>query len=170
MLKLILLFTMVPAIELYFLLEAGDAIGGFNTIMIVVLTGIIGARLARVQGAQVIAKMQSTVGQGQMPADALLEGFLVFGGGLLLLTPGFFTDFIGLSLIFPLTRLLYIRNFKTALEKKMKDGSFKVYQYGAGSAGGGFRYSNNQQSSNEKPRVYEQGGHEVIDVSAERKD
>jgi UPF0716 protein FxsA len=157
--------------ELWLLFRAGAVIGGVNTLFVVILTGIIGAGLAKNQGRAILGKIQKDMSQGKMPADQLIHGFLVFAGGLLLLTPGFFTDFIGLSLVFPLTRSLYISNFKKGLEKRIKNGSVQFYY---SQSGGGFSGSNpfggqankpEQEAGNQK-RVYRQGGHDVIDVDA----
>ena len=158
--------------ELWLLFRAGAVIGGVNTLFVVILTGIIGAGLAKNQGRAILGKIQKDMAQGQMPADQLIHGFLVFAGGLLLLTPGFFTDFVGLSLVFPLTRSLYISNFKKGLEKRMKNGSVQFYysQSGGGFSSGANPFGSdprNQHRETDQPkRVYRQGGHDVIDVDA----
>ena len=81
---LVLLFTIIPAIEIYLLINIGGALGGVNTILIVVITGIVGAGLAKSQGLAIINKIQKDIGAGQLPADQIIHGLLVFGGGLLL--------------------------------------------------------------------------------------
>lgn len=106
MLNLFFLFTVIPAIELYLLLQLGAMFGPFNTFALVVVTGIVGARLARREGVAVLSSLQSELAQGIPPTGRLVEGALVFGGGLLLVTPGILTDVAGLSMIFPLTRQL----------------------------------------------------------------
>lgn len=174
MLPLFLLFIFIPAVELYFLIQAGEVIGGFNTFMLVVLTGIIGAGLAKSQGQLILMKIQKEMAEGRTPADQMIHGLLVFVGGLLLLTPGFFTDFFGLSLIFPLTRKFYINSVKRGFEAQMKSGKVKFYGSGAGFSGAwssGSRtnpFEKNTQS--QQRRVYQQNGHDVIDVEAERSD
>lgn len=159
----------MPVIELYFLFQAGSVIGGLNTIFIVILTGIVGAGLAKNQGRAILSNIQTEMAAGKMPADQLIHGFLVFAGGLLLLTPGFVTDIIGIALVFPLTRILFIGSFKSALEKKMKAGSVQFY-YQSGAGGSYQTYSNQQKPQSEQNRVYQQNGHQVIDVEAERED
>ena len=88
-LALLLLFTVIPALEIFLFIEIGGQIGAFNTFMIVIVTGIVGAALAKSQGLQIIQKIQTELNDGKLPADQFFHGLLVFGGGLLLLTPGF---------------------------------------------------------------------------------
>ncbi|MBT3583645.1 MAG: FxsA family protein [Halobacteriovoraceae bacterium] len=101
---LLILFTAVPALEFYLLFEIGSAIGAPETFAIIIVTGIAGAYLAKSQGLAILQKIQQELAQGQMPGRPILHGFLVFGGGLLLLTPGFLTDILGLCLVTPGTR------------------------------------------------------------------
>jgi len=103
---LIILFTIIPAIELGLLIHVGNYIGTGNTIMIIIFTGILGAHLARLQGILVIRNVQHSVERGQVPTDAMMDGLMIFIGGALLLTPGFLTDVIGFLLLIPLSRRL----------------------------------------------------------------
>jgi len=99
--RLLLLFTLVPLIELALLIEIGQKIGLWNTIAIVVLTGFIGAALARSEGFGIISRIQSELASGQLPGDSLIDGALVLAGALLLLTPGLITDAFGFALLLP---------------------------------------------------------------------
>lgn len=101
---LLVLFIVVPAMEIGLFILAGKTVGGFTTIALIIATGIFGAYLAKRQGLEVIRKLQEQVRFGYPPGEALLEGVCVLVGGLLLVTPGFITDIIGLFLILPLTR------------------------------------------------------------------
>lgn len=105
--KLFLLFTIIPIAELYILVFVGEQIGTLNTIIIVVLTGMIGASFAKAQGGMVLGKIKSDLAQGMMPRKELMEGGLILAGGIMLITPGIMTDALGFSLIFPLTRMFY---------------------------------------------------------------
>lgn len=120
---LILLFTLVPALEIYLFINVGSFIGGFNTIVIVILTGIVGAALAKSQGLSILNKIQRDLSKGLLPADQLIHGLLVFGGGLLLLTPGFLTDILGLSMVFPGTRHIIVSKLKNKFEQGVKNGN-----------------------------------------------
>ena len=114
---LILLFTIVPIVELTLLIKIGHYLGVFNTIAIVILTGVTGAYLARMQGLHILSRIQEDVNQGIMPADKLFDGFLILCSGILLLTPGLLTDIVGLLSLLPLTRNL----FKQWLKRKAED-------------------------------------------------
>lgn len=98
------MFIVVPALEIGLFILAGKTIGGFTTIALIIATGILGAFLAKQQGLGVLRKMQEQMRFGYPPGEALIEGVCVLFGGLLLLTPGFVTDFAGLLLILPPTR------------------------------------------------------------------
>jgi len=107
LLKLFLLFTLIPIAEVYLLIEIGERIGFLNTVLIVVLTGVTGASFAKSQGGMIIGKIKANLNQGVMPREEMVEGVLILAGGIMLITPGIMTDIFGLSLIFPLTRLYY---------------------------------------------------------------
>ncbi len=102
--KLLIVFTIVPVIELYVLIEAGRQIGVGATILMVFLTGIAGAYLARSQGFNLINRIQMELNQGRIPAEEMMDGAMILAGGLLLLTPGFCTDLFGFCLLTPVTR------------------------------------------------------------------
>jgi UPF0716 protein FxsA len=107
---LLVLFIVVPAIELWGLISVGKVIGGWSTVILVILTSFIGAWLSKQQGMQVLRLLQLQLSRGQMPTDVLVDGALVLAGGILLLTPGFFTDLVGLVLLIPYTRMI-VRHF-----------------------------------------------------------
>ena len=102
--KLFLAFTLIPAIELYLLMSLGAIIGPLNTVLLILVTGVIGAGLAKREGFSVLLSLQTELQQGLPPAERLMEGALIVVGGILLITPGVLTDAIGFSLILPLTR------------------------------------------------------------------
>lgn len=113
---LILLFTAVPIMELALLIKIGQIWGLRNTLALVVLTGIFGAILLKIQGINVLRRINNELSQGIIPSDALFDGFFIFCGGLLLITPGVLTDFLGLLMLFPLTGKL----FKYWVKQKIK--------------------------------------------------
>lgn len=125
-LTLFLLFTVIPFIELYLLVLIGGKIGFLHTLGFIVLTAMIGAALARSQGFRVIGEIQSAMNQGKIPARELLHGALVLAGGLLLLTPGFLTDFVGFSLLVPLLRRFYVQRIYDYFSRRMKPPSIRV--------------------------------------------
>ena len=103
---LIILFTVLPALELAVLIKVGAHIGAANTISIILLTGIAGAYLARLEGFAVLRSIQHSLNNGVMPTEEMLNGVLILIGGILLLTPGFITDGCGFILLIPWTRQL----------------------------------------------------------------
>ena len=114
---LLLLFTVVPAVELLLLIEVGTHIGAAPTLMIIVLTGVVGATLARIQGLAVLGKIQAQLNRGELPTEDMLHGVMILIGGLVLLTPGFLTDAFGFLLLFPLTRDIIKQVLKRQLQR-----------------------------------------------------
>jgi UPF0716 protein FxsA len=103
---LLLLFLLVPMLEIYLLIVVGGIIGALPTVMLVVLTAVIGAALARHQGLATLQRLQAAMARGEAPAIEILEGVLLLVGALLLLTPGFFTDALGFACLLPPSRRL----------------------------------------------------------------
>jgi len=103
---IVLLFIVLPFVELTLLLRIGSEIGALNTIGIVIATGVIGGYLAKREGLAVWRRFQAKLASGAPPGDELLDGVIVLASGALLITPGVITDAIGLLGLFPPTRLL----------------------------------------------------------------
>ena len=123
MLRLFALFTIIPTLELYLLFQLGAQIGAGTTIWLVIVTGFIGASMAKREGKAVIEQLKADAAKGIPPADHLVEGLMVFAGGLLLVTPGVMTDIVGFSLILPFTRKVlapFVRNWAV---KRFTSGS-----------------------------------------------
>lgn len=102
--RLLFLFVVVPLIELSLLIKLGKYLGTLNTVLIVILTGILGASFARSQGANIISRIRNSMSRGEIPGEEMIQGLLILAGGLMLITPGFITDLIGFALILPLSR------------------------------------------------------------------
>ncbi|MDT8272216.1 MAG: FxsA family protein [Desulfomonilia bacterium] len=115
-LKLFLLFTLIPIVEIYLLIRVGEHIGAGNTIALVIITGITGAYLARVQGLQILSRIRRNLDAGIMPSGELIDALLVLVAGIVLITPGFMTDCIGFLLLIPPTRLLLKRELAKRLD------------------------------------------------------
>lgn len=120
--RLLIIFTVVPIVELYVLIEAGRQIGPGATIAMIFLTGIAGAYLARSQGFNIINRIQNELNKGTLPAEELFDGAMILAGGLLLLTPGFCTDLFGFCLLTPVTRSFMKVWLKKWLDKKIRNG------------------------------------------------
>ncbi len=115
--RLLILFTVVPLIELALLIKLGNRIGLWPTIFIVIATGVLGAALARSQGTQVIGAIRAEVAEGRPPTESLINGLLVLVGGVVLLTPGLLTDLLGFSLLIPFTRNWFKKKLQSRLRK-----------------------------------------------------
>lgn len=121
-LRLLLLFTVVPLIELALLIQIGRVIGLAATIAIVLLTGIVGATLARWQGLATLRRVQTEMAEGRVPTDALVDGLLILVAGAVLFTPGLITDTIGFLLLIPPTRAAVRRALVDAFRRRVQPG------------------------------------------------
>ncbi|HKL27177.1 MAG TPA: FxsA family protein [Desulfuromonadales bacterium] len=124
--RLLILFTCIPLLELYVLLEAGRQIGLFWTVLLILATGVSGAWLARTQGLEIVRRIQLQMSQGEMPGAVLLDGVMVLVGGLLLLTPGFCTDLIGFTCLVPLTRSFWRNLLTTWVRRNVEQGNIRI--------------------------------------------
>ncbi len=106
---LIILFLLVPLVEIYLLIEIGRVIGALTTVALCVLTAIAGGILLRFQGLSTMQRAQLSMARGEPPALEMLEGVALLIGGGLLLTPGFATDAIGFLCLLPWTRRALVR-------------------------------------------------------------
>ncbi len=157
--RLFLLFTIIPLVELAILMKLGSMFGVFHTIAVVILTGIIGAYLARDQGLRVINEIQTTLAKGRVPADPLIEGALILVASAFLLTPGVLTDICGFALVMPLSRKV-IRDFlKAYFAEKIAKGF-----YSAGQSGGSWFYSKTYSGDLRKEKRIGKDDDDVIDV------
>jgi UPF0716 protein FxsA len=125
--RLILIFVVVPLIEILLLIEIGSRIGALNTILIIVLTGILGASMMRQQGFTIIRNIQRDLSEGRMPTGELINGALVLVGGIVLLTPGFFTDAVGFILLVPTTRALIRKKIQLLIQRKIESGDIHIF-------------------------------------------
>ena len=98
------LFIAMPIVEIALLLRVGDAVGWAPTLLIVIATAVVGSGMLRQQGLATINKARQRLDAGELPAKQMLEGMLIMVGGVLLLTPGFVTDFFGFLCLIPFTR------------------------------------------------------------------
>ena len=114
--KLFLAFTIIPVSEIYILIAIGGQIGILPSIALVILTGIVGASLARSQGLQTLGRIRDSFQQGVVPGEELLNALLIAIAGIVLLTPGFLTDAAGLFLLIPATRTLCREWLKRRME------------------------------------------------------
>lgn len=100
----LLLFILVPAIEIAVLIQVGGAIGASWTLVLILATAMVGYRLLRIQGFETLWRGQQKMARGELPAAELVEGLILAFCGALLLTPGFITDAIGFAGLVPALR------------------------------------------------------------------
>jgi UPF0716 protein FxsA len=116
---LVLLFIVVPLVELYVIIQVGEAIGVWWTLALLLADSILGSVLMRSQGRSAWRRFQLAVSESRVPAREVLDGVLVIFGGAFLLTPGFVTDIIGVFLLLPPTRALVRRGLVRRLVPRM---------------------------------------------------
>ena len=124
--RLLLLFTVVPIVELYLLIRLGTVIGVVPTVALVIVTGALGASLARWQGLGVIGRISEDLAQGRLPTDALIDGLLILIAGALLLTPGLITDALGFFLLVPQGRAVVRKAVARRLARRTVAGDHEV--------------------------------------------
>ncbi len=156
--KLFLLFTATPLVELAILIKLGEVFGFFHTFALVIITGAIGAWLARSQGVKVVNEFRQSVDEGAMPADPLIEGLMIVVGGAFLVTPGVITDLLGFALVIPFTRKLLRRFVKRYIRE-----NFEISTSGFNNTQG-FYYTNRNREFRQEEKTSKYNDDDVIDV------
>ena len=119
---LFLLFIVVPIVELFIIVQVAGAIGVVETIGLLILVSVVGTWLLKQQGVAAWRRFRRTLQEERMPTDEITDGALIMFGGALLLTPGFLTDLLGLSLLFPPSRAVVRRAARRSVEQRMGGG------------------------------------------------
>jgi UPF0716 protein FxsA len=127
--KLFLAFTLIPALEIFLFIEIGKSIGTLNTFVLVILSGFAGAWLAKMQGLETMMRVRRNLDNGIMPAEELIDALIIFGAGIVLLTPGFFTDIVGLLLLFPPSRFHFKRFLRRRFDHWVQQGNVQVRRF-----------------------------------------
>ncbi|MFO6423105.1 FxsA family protein [Motilimonas sp. KMU-193] len=117
--RLFLLFTTTSLLEIFILVKVGGILGAWPTIGLVIVTALVGSSLVRSQGIQTMFKVQQRMNQGEMPGQQLVEGMMLVIAGVLLVTPGFVTDFLGLMLLQPSIRAHLAKAAMSKLQVQM---------------------------------------------------
>jgi len=124
-LRLFLLFTLFPILEILILMQISALLGPLSAIILVVGTGFAGASLAKIQGFQTVQRIRENMKQGIMPGDEVFDAFLIFVAGVLLITPGLISDVSGIILLMPNTRARVKRYLVNAIDKRIKNGTLR---------------------------------------------
>ncbi len=133
--KLFLAFVVLPLADLYLLVKVAGRIGLLETVALVVVTGVVGGLVARLQGLNTLRKIQIKLAKRQSPSDELADGALILVGGALLVTPGLITDLLGFLLLLPFTRPFVRRMLQRYLRGRVEVVRHEA-GWGGGSAGG----------------------------------
>ena len=118
--RLILLFTVIPIVELIVLIEIGSRLGTVVTLLLLLGTALLGAALARHEGLKTLRRVQSKLADGIMPDEELLDGVLILVAGVMLLTPGLLTDVWGVFLLVPASRRVVKRWVRRFLRQRLQ--------------------------------------------------
>ena len=128
MIYLLLIFIVLPVIEISLFIQFGDALGTINTILLIFLTAGIGVYLVRQQGFNTLRKMQQEIQNQELPVRSLFDGFVILISGILLLIPGFFTDTIGFMGLIPITRFFIGKTLIGIFIKNRSNFAYKSKQ------------------------------------------
>ncbi|ERM58891.1 MULTISPECIES: FxsA family protein [Vibrio] len=123
---LLLLFIFVPIIEIGLFIQVGGFLGLWPTIALVLITAFVGASLVRSQGIQTLMSVQGRLQQGEMPAQQILEGVMLAVAGVLLLTPGFMTDALGMLVLLPAPRAMIAKKMMEKMVVTNMSGGFQA--------------------------------------------
>ena len=132
---LVVLFVVVPLLEIYVLIQVGQVIGPWWTILLLVLDSVIGAWLVRREGGRAWRALTTALQTGRMPARELADGALILVGGTLMLTPGFVTDVFGFAAILPFTRPFARRLLTGLVARRLIGAARNARRPGPGSGG-----------------------------------
>ena len=116
---MLILFTVVPAVELAILLKLAQLVNWGPTVALILVTGMLGAWLARREGVKTLSRIQADLQAGVAPTDALVEGVLILAAGLLLVTPGILTDLVGFAILIGPIRRRVRRRLAEALKRRI---------------------------------------------------
>lgn len=129
---LLVMFIFVPIIEIALFVQVGGMIGMWPTIALVLITAFVGASLVRSQGIQTLMSVQSKMQQGELPAQQIVEGVMLAVSGVLLLTPGFMTDALGMLILLPAPRAMLAKQIMSRVKVNGLGGSQGGFHAGFG--------------------------------------
>tara|TARA_B100000965_G_C18973776_1_gene490959 strand:- start:67 stop:480 length:414 start_codon:yes stop_codon:yes gene_type:complete len=122
---ILLIIILVPIIEIYLFIQIGGQIGAFNTISLIFITAFVGILYARFEGINTLKSGMSQLLKNEVPFYEIISGAAIAFASILLIMPGFATDFIGLLIIFPFTRKIFLKRFdKKFYKRKQKKEDF----------------------------------------------
>lgn len=123
---LIALFIGLPIIELVLLVKIHEAVGFGPTLLLILLTGVVGATMVRRQGIALLFKIRQEMQRGNMPAPQMIDGIMLVVAGAFLITPGLITDTAGFALLIPFVRKALRGWIRKKLEEKVRNGHIQI--------------------------------------------
>lgn len=126
--QLLVIFILIPLIELFLLIEIGRQIGALSTLLIIICTGFLGAFLARHQGLSILFQIQNELANGRLPASQLVDGIIILLAGAVLITPGVLTDALGFLCLIPATRRVIKNMLLHWFEKAVQQRRIQFYR------------------------------------------
>ena len=124
--RLVILFTVLPLIELAVLIRIGTWIGALNTILLVIATAVVGASLAKREGLSTLSKIRLNMSRGIVPGDDLLDGLLILIAAVVLITPGLLTDIFGFAVLIRPSRRWIKNRLKRVVKRHIDKGSMEI--------------------------------------------
>jgi UPF0716 protein FxsA len=124
------LLFLFPLLELYILFKISAYLGAFQTVALVVFSALLGLVLARFEGLKTLQQISQSLSQGIVPAEEMVDGVLIFVGGILLITPGVLTDLFALVLLIPYTRTIFKRWLRRRFDRVIAAGNVRLDYYG----------------------------------------
>ena len=125
--SIILLIIIMPIVEIYLFIKVGSQIGAFNTISLIIITAVIGLYYAKYEGLNTLRSAVSQLVKNEIPINEIISGAALAFAALLMILPGFLTDVIGLTIIFPWTRKIFLK--KITIKKKNNNKNFIEGEY-----------------------------------------
>jgi UPF0716 protein FxsA len=156
-LLLVLIFIVLPIVELYVIIKVGGAIGALPTIALLIVDSLLGAALLRSQGRAAWRRFNEALAAGRVPAREVFDGTMIVLGGAFLLTPGFITDLIGLLLLIPPTRAIF-RGMIARMARRRAAFTVRAVRWGYGAGG-----DRDRERQRPGPYDYEGSAREVTD-------
>lgn len=150
--KLLFIFVAVPLLELLVIIEVSSRIGLFYTLLTLLIISFAGAALAKQQGYQALGRLRQDFREGRIPGDPLIDGALVLSGALLLLTPGYVTDAVGLVLLIPPTRKPIRALVRQRIERGISRRTVRIYTPGGNYTPPGNGYTDNGEAAQPEQR------------------
>ena len=121
---------LVQLLELYILIKIGGYIGAFSTVDLVVFMALLGIVIDSIEGLRKLQQIKQSLAQGIVPAEEMVDGVLIFIGGILLIIPGVLTDLFALVLLIPYTRTIFKRWLRRRFDRMIASGNVRLHYYG----------------------------------------